>query len=244
MDGQRTVVATLATLAEAVEREEIGAPALIVDRPRGRAAARRSPGSSAGRCTVAASSSPAPAPRPAAWRRRCAGSAREVVELPAIRIEPPIETDEVAPGGRRRSTAYALVCLTSPNGVAAALRGDGRRRARRPRAGRRDGRRDRAGHRAGAGRARHRRRRRSPSASSPRRWSRRSPRSRSRASGSSSPAPPRPATSSPTPCASAAPRSTSSPSTRRSARSPSRTRSRRPSTPTTSPSPPPPPCAT
>jgi uroporphyrinogen III methyltransferase/synthase len=40
----------------------------------------------------------------------------EVVELPAIRIEPRIESDEV----RRAAAgidAYSLVCLTSPNGV-------------------------------------------------------------------------------------------------------------------------------
>ena len=75
MEGQRTVVATLGTLAEAVEREGIGAPGADRRRPRGASAARRSPGSSAVRCTAAASSSPGPAPRQAASRRPCAASA-------------------------------------------------------------------------------------------------------------------------------------------------------------------------
>jgi uroporphyrinogen III methyltransferase/synthase len=40
----------------------------------------------------------------------------EVVELPAIRIEPRLETDEVRAAVAALHT-YALVCLTSPNGV-------------------------------------------------------------------------------------------------------------------------------
>jgi uroporphyrinogen III methyltransferase/synthase len=48
--------------------------------------------------------------------RRLAALGAEPIELPAIRIEPLIDTDEV-----RRAVeglhAYALVCLTSPNGV-------------------------------------------------------------------------------------------------------------------------------
>lgn len=48
--------------------------------------------------------------------RRLAALGAEPIELPAIRIEPRIDTDEV-----RRAVeglhAYALVCLTSPNGV-------------------------------------------------------------------------------------------------------------------------------
>jgi len=68
MDGQRTAVATLGTLAEAVEREGIGSPALIVVGPVSRDA-RRLPGWSGGRCTESASSSPAPVRRQAAWPR-------------------------------------------------------------------------------------------------------------------------------------------------------------------------------
>ncbi len=113
--GQRTVSATLGTIAAAVERENIGAPALIVVGP---VAARRDDLSWLER-------------RPLHGRRIVVTRARaqasglaatlrdlgaEVVELPAIRIEPRIESDEV-----RRAVAsigeYALVCVTSPNGA-------------------------------------------------------------------------------------------------------------------------------
>jgi uroporphyrinogen III methyltransferase / synthase len=115
MTGQRTVGATLGTIAAAVEREGVGAPALIVIGP---VAARRDRLSWLER-------------RPLHGRRIVVTRARaqasglaailrnlgaEVVELPAIRIEPRTDSDEVreaiaAIGG------YALVCLTSPNGV-------------------------------------------------------------------------------------------------------------------------------
>ena len=101
--GQRTVVATLGTLAEAVEREGIERAGADRRRPGGRAARGARPGSSAGRCTAAASSSPAPAPRPAAWPATLRELGAEVVELPAIRIEPRIESDGGARRGRRGS---------------------------------------------------------------------------------------------------------------------------------------------
>jgi uroporphyrinogen III methyltransferase/synthase len=115
MEGQRTVVATLGTLAAAVEREEVKAPALIVVGP---VVARRESLSWLER-------------RPLHGRRVVVTRARaqasglaktlrnlgaEVVELPAIRIEPTIESDEV-----RSAVAsirdYSLIVLTSPNGV-------------------------------------------------------------------------------------------------------------------------------
>ena len=74
----------------------------------------------------------------------------EVVELPAIRIEPLLDTDAVRDAVADLHS-YALVVLTSPNGVAAAVRGDGRPGPRRPGARQRDGRRDRARHGEGAG---------------------------------------------------------------------------------------------
>jgi len=113
--GQRTVGATLGTIAAAVEREGIGAPALIVVGP---VAARREQLAWLER-------------RPLHGRRIVVTRARaqasglaatlrdlgaEVVELPAIRIEPRIESEEV-----RRAVAsigeYALICVTSPNGA-------------------------------------------------------------------------------------------------------------------------------
>jgi uroporphyrinogen III methyltransferase/synthase len=115
MDGQRTVVATLGTLAEAVEREAIRAPALIVVGPvveRREALAWLECRPLHGR-RVVVTRARAQASGLAATLRDLGA---EVVELPAIRIEPRIESDEV----RRavgRIGEYALICLTSPNGV-------------------------------------------------------------------------------------------------------------------------------
>jgi uroporphyrinogen III methyltransferase/synthase len=113
--AQRTVVATLGTLAEAVEREGIGAPALIVVGP---VVARRE--------TLAwLERRPLHGKRVVVTRARAQASGlaatlralgANAVELPAIRIEPRIEDAEV----RRavdRIGEYALICLTSPNGV-------------------------------------------------------------------------------------------------------------------------------
>jgi uroporphyrinogen III methyltransferase / synthase len=115
MDGQRTVVATLGTLAEVVERERIGAPALIVvgrvvERRGGLAWLERRP--LHGR-RVVVTRARAQASGLAATLRNLGA---EVVELPAIRIEPRIEGDEVRRAVERIGD-YALICLTSPNGV-------------------------------------------------------------------------------------------------------------------------------
>jgi uroporphyrinogen III methyltransferase/synthase len=115
MDGQRTVTATLGTLSEAVEREGIGAPALIVvgsvvERRETLAWLERRP--LHGR-RVVVTRARAQASGLAATLRQLGA---EVVELPAIRIEPLLDSDEV-----KRAVAsiddYALICLTSPNGV-------------------------------------------------------------------------------------------------------------------------------
>lgn len=115
MDGQRTIVATLGTLAEAVEREKVKAPALIVVGP---VVARRESLAWLER-------------RPLYGRRIVVTRARaqasglaktlrdlgaEVVELPAIRIEPRIESDDVKRAVNQIGD-YALIVLTSPNGV-------------------------------------------------------------------------------------------------------------------------------
>jgi uroporphyrinogen III methyltransferase / synthase len=113
--GQRTVSATLGTLAATVEREGIGAPALIVIGPvtaRREALAWLERRPLHGR-TVVVTRARAQASGLAATLRSLGAT---VVELPAIRIEPRIATEEV-----RAATAtiadYDLVCLTSPNGV-------------------------------------------------------------------------------------------------------------------------------
>jgi uroporphyrinogen III methyltransferase / synthase len=113
--GQRTVEATLGTIAEAVAREEIKAPALIIV---GEVAKRREQ-------LAWLEHRPLHGRRVVVTRARAQASGlaatlrelgAEVVELPAIRIEPQIESEEV----RRVAGAlgiYELICLTSPNGV-------------------------------------------------------------------------------------------------------------------------------
>jgi uroporphyrinogen III methyltransferase/synthase len=113
--GQRTVSATLGTIAETVEREAIKAPALIVV---GAVAARREALAWLERRplhgrTVVVTRARAQA---SGLAKTLAGLGANVVELPAIRIESKIESDEV-----RRAMAtiadYDLICLTSPNGA-------------------------------------------------------------------------------------------------------------------------------
>lgn len=113
--GQRTVEATLGTIAEAVEREQVKAPALIVV---GEVAKRREQ-------LAWLERRPLHGRRVVVTRARAQASGlastlrelgAEVVELPAIRIEPRVDSDEV----RKIAGAlgiYELICLTSPNGV-------------------------------------------------------------------------------------------------------------------------------
>jgi uroporphyrinogen III methyltransferase / synthase len=115
MAGQRTVVATLGTIAEAVEREGLGPPALVVVGPvvrRRDALAWLDRRPLHGR-RVVVTRARAQASGLAATLRQLGA---EVIELPAIRIEARIEDDAV-----RRAIdsigSYALVCLTSPNGA-------------------------------------------------------------------------------------------------------------------------------
>jgi uroporphyrinogen III methyltransferase/synthase len=117
MEGQRTVVATLATLADAVEREGVGAPALIVVGP---VVGRREE-------LAWLERRPLHGKRVVVTRARAQASGlavtlrglgAEAVELPAIRIEPRVESEEVRRAVERIAAGdYALVCLTSPNGV-------------------------------------------------------------------------------------------------------------------------------
>jgi uroporphyrinogen III methyltransferase / synthase len=115
MAGQRTVIATLGTLPEAVTSEKVKAPALIVV---GEVARRREQLAWLerrplhGRQVVVTRA-----------RAQASGLARalrelgaDVVELPAIRIEPRIDAQEVRDAMTRLGD-YSLVCLTSPNGV-------------------------------------------------------------------------------------------------------------------------------
>jgi uroporphyrinogen III methyltransferase / synthase len=117
MAGQRTVVATLGRLADAVEREGIGAPALIVVGPvvlRRQTLAWLERRPLHGRRVVVT--------RARAQASGLASTLRELgaeaVELPAIRIEPRLGSEQVRRAVERIGDGeYSLVCLTSPNGV-------------------------------------------------------------------------------------------------------------------------------
>ncbi|HEX6782463.1 MAG TPA: uroporphyrinogen-III C-methyltransferase [Solirubrobacterales bacterium] len=113
--GQRTVSATLGTIAEAVEREAVKAPALIVV---GEVARRREQ-------LAWLERRPLHGRRVVVTRARAQASGlaatlrslgAEVVELPAIRIEPRLDGEEVKRAAGAVSV-YDLICLTSPNGV-------------------------------------------------------------------------------------------------------------------------------
>jgi uroporphyrinogen III methyltransferase/synthase len=114
-DRQRVVTATLATLAAEVEREEIRAPALIVV---GEVVARRETLAWLERrplhdCRVLVTRARAQA---SGLARELRDLGAEAIELPAIRIEPRIESADVRRAlGQIRE--YALICLTSPNGA-------------------------------------------------------------------------------------------------------------------------------
>jgi uroporphyrinogen III methyltransferase / synthase len=113
--AQRTVTAPLGELAEVVREQGIGAPAVIVV---GAVAARREALAWVenrplfGR-TVVVTRARAQASGLAA---RLAALGAEVVELPAIRIVPRIDSEQVRKAVNDLHS-YALVCLTSANGV-------------------------------------------------------------------------------------------------------------------------------
>jgi uroporphyrinogen III methyltransferase / synthase len=115
LPGQRTVSSTLEGIASAAEKSGIRPPAVTVV---GAVAARREliawlEGRPLHGKRIVVTRARAQASELA---RRLDALGAEPIELPAIRIEPRIDSDEV-----RRAVeslhAYALVCLTSPNGV-------------------------------------------------------------------------------------------------------------------------------
>jgi uroporphyrinogen III methyltransferase/synthase len=115
MEGQRGIIATLSTLAAAVERNEVKAPALIVvgqvvGRRESLAWLERRP--LYGRRIVVTRARA----QASGLAKTLRGLGAEVVELPAIRIEPRIESDEVKSAVEEIGD-YSLIVLTSPNGV-------------------------------------------------------------------------------------------------------------------------------
>ncbi len=115
MVGQRVVTAALGELAEAVEREVLGAPAVIVVGP---VAARREALAWLERRPLHERS--VVVTRARAQSSGLSAQLRDlgaaVIELPAIRIEPRIDSGPVRKAVNDLHS-YALVCLTSPNGV-------------------------------------------------------------------------------------------------------------------------------
>jgi uroporphyrinogen III methyltransferase/synthase len=111
LPGQRTVAATLKDIAERASEQGVRAPAITIVGPVGELAqqlAWRPPGPLSGR-TVAVTRARAQA---SGLARALAELGAEVIEAPAIRIE-------LLPGPPPDLALYDLVCLTSPNGVAA-----------------------------------------------------------------------------------------------------------------------------
>ena len=113
--GQRTVTSTLAELPDAVAEAGLGAPAILLFGP---VAARRE-------AIAWLERRPLHGRRVVVTRARAQASGlaatlrelgAEVVELPAIRIEPLLDTDAVRDAVADLHS-YALVVLTSPNGV-------------------------------------------------------------------------------------------------------------------------------
>jgi uroporphyrinogen III methyltransferase/synthase len=114
-ERQRVVTGTLATLAAEVQRAEVGAPALIIV---GEVVARRE-------SLAWVERRPLHGRRVVVTRARAQASGlaaelralgAETVDLPAIRIEPRLDS----PAVRAMAAAigdYSLICLTSPNGV-------------------------------------------------------------------------------------------------------------------------------
>jgi uroporphyrinogen III methyltransferase/synthase len=115
LPGQRAVESTLSGLAEAAADAELKAPAILIFGP---VARRRE-------AIDWLTQRPLHGRRVVVTRARAQASGlaqalgalgAEVVELPAIRIEPRIDTEEVR-AAVDSLQSYALVCLTSPNGA-------------------------------------------------------------------------------------------------------------------------------
>jgi uroporphyrinogen III methyltransferase/synthase len=109
LPAQRTVLGSLASIAEQVEREQIGSPSITVVGPVAALAeqlAWLTPRPLAGR-TVAVTRA----------RAQSSGLARSVQELGASVVQAPVIRSEPLPGPPLDPSPYDLVCVTSPNAV-------------------------------------------------------------------------------------------------------------------------------
>jgi uroporphyrinogen III methyltransferase/synthase len=126
---QRTVSATLSTIAQRAQEEDVKAPAITVVGPVAKLAEQLAwripgPGSTTGRGST---SDPANTPGPLSGhtvavtraRAQASGLARQLEELGAEVIEAPTIRIEPTTGPLPELSRYDLVCLTSPNGVEA-----------------------------------------------------------------------------------------------------------------------------
>jgi uroporphyrinogen III methyltransferase / synthase len=107
---QRTVTASLATIAETVRRENVGSPSItVVGAVAGLAEqlSWRPPRPLAGR-TIAVTRA----------RAQASGLARRLQELGARVVQAPVIRIRALPGPALDPSPYDLICLTSPNGVA------------------------------------------------------------------------------------------------------------------------------
>ena len=113
--AQRVVLATLETLAGEVERAGLRPPSILLFGP---VAARRDAMAWVERRPLHGRSVVVTRARAQAsgFAARLRALGAEVIELPAIRVEPRIDSPEVSAAMESLHT-YALVCLTSPNGV-------------------------------------------------------------------------------------------------------------------------------
>jgi len=111
LPGQRTVTGTLETIAERVREAEVRPPSITVVGPVAALASELSwlPARPLAGLTVAVTRARAQASELA---RRLEGHGARVVQAPAIRVQ-------ALPGPGLDPSPYDLVCLTSPNGVAA-----------------------------------------------------------------------------------------------------------------------------
>ncbi|MFL5840536.1 MAG: uroporphyrinogen-III C-methyltransferase [Thermoleophilaceae bacterium] len=119
LPGQRSLTGTLADIAERVAEADVRPPAITVVGPVARLADEMAwlGGRPLHGRTIVVTRARAQA---SGLARRLAGLGADVIETPAIRIEPRPVEGEVAQAAREIGS-FALVCVTSPNGAALLL---------------------------------------------------------------------------------------------------------------------------
>ena len=109
LQGQRTIVATLASLAETARREQVRAPSIAVVGPVAALAPKlawRRPGELSGRVVAVTRA-----------RSRASALSMRLQELGARVVQAPVIRTRALPGPPLDPAPFDLVCLTSPNAV-------------------------------------------------------------------------------------------------------------------------------